>query len=95
MGKKSTVKLTRKFISDIKVPADRDRVIVFDCRVRGFGMAKYHSGKVSFFVEVKTASGKRRRRNIASSHSVYDVSSVSQIRDRAENIILSVKSAQL
>jgi len=92
MGRKSDTKLTGKYVKDLQIPSDSDRIVVFDSAVRGFAVSKYRTGKVSFFIEAKGIDGNVTRRNIKTFIHFSELTSVSEIRNTAERLILTLKS---
>jgi len=92
MGRKSDVKLTSKYVKELSIPNDSDRAVVFDSAVRGFGVSKYKTGKVSFFIETKGTDGNVTRKNIKTFIHFSELTSVSEIRNNAERLILTIKA---
>jgi len=84
MSKKKNFVLTSDVIRKAAVPEDSDRVILFDRQVTGFGVIKYKSGRVSFFVDKILNTDKKVRRTIYSASKIWNTEhSVREIRKKA------------
>lgn len=84
MGKKSTVTLTAELIRKSKVPDGSQRIIIFDKNVTGFGVIKYRSGRVSFFIDKVVEQDKKVRRTICTFPKIWvNKYSVREIRNKA------------